>query len=400
MRGEARRLRIAIVTALDARDRRSWSGTFYSIAQSLQKHCGEIFFIGPMHAYSEIFFGKLAHSGAHLLWQKNIAYRHSIAVSKRYARTALKRMAGQDFDVVVALSGATEIAFLQTEVPVVLVEDANFVVLREYHQQFSSLTEQSERELNEIQRRSLSRANLVFYATAWAAQAAIDHYQVDSNKIEVIPFGANLEREDVPLRSIVLAREPSKRCSLLFVGVNWFRKGGDIAFETLLALEGMGIEAKLTVCGCTPPESAVHPHMQVIPYLDKNDEAQRRKLEELYLDADFLLLPTRNECFGISFCEANAFGVPVITTSTGGVPEVVHDGENGFTLPYEARGEVYAERIASVYRDTALYKRLVQTSREAYETRLNWDNWGETANLAIRQLIEQKTTVRGMVSSF
>jgi glycosyltransferase involved in cell wall biosynthesis len=398
MDGGERRLRIAVLTALDAQDRRSWSGTFYSIAQALQKYCGDVSFIGPMHAYRAMVLGKLVHSGSRLLRKKNVVYRHSQAVSKRYARIAQERLAKQDFDVIVALSGATEIAFLQTEIPIVLVEDANFIVLREYHQQFSALSQRSEQELNEIQQRGLSRANLIFYATKWAARAAIDHYRVESEKIEVIPFGANLEHRDVPAREIVLTRERSSRCSLLFVGVNWTRKGGDIAFETLLELQRLGINAELTVCGCTPPETVTHPDLHVIPFLNKNDEQQRRRLEELYMNADFFILPTRNECFGISFCEANAFGLPVIGTRTGGVPEVVRDGENGFTLPYEARGDAYAERIASVYQDAELYKRLVKTSREAFETRLNWEQWGEAAGVAIGRMVRQKETVEGMIT--
>ena len=37
-----KRLRIALITALDVFDRRSWSGTFYYMAKSLQKHCGDV----------------------------------------------------------------------------------------------------------------------------------------------------------------------------------------------------------------------------------------------------------------------------------------------------------------------------------------------------------------------
>jgi glycosyltransferase involved in cell wall biosynthesis len=92
--------------------------------------------------------------------------------------------------------------------------------------------------------------------------------------------------------------------------------------------------------------------------------------------ADFLILPTRNEAFGIVFCEAAAFGLPVITTHTGGVPEVVRDGENGYVLPVEARGESYAQMIADIYQNEQRYLHLVQSSRGAFEERLNWDVWG------------------------
>jgi glycosyltransferase involved in cell wall biosynthesis len=116
--------------------------------------------------------------------------------------------------------------------------------------------------------------------------------------------------------------------------------------------------------------------MKVIPYLDKNDERQCRRLGDLYARADFFLLPTRNDCFGIAMCEANAFGLPVLAARTGGVSEVIIDGENGFLLPYNARGVEYAEVIANIYRDFLGYRCLVRASRAAYDERLNWDVWG------------------------
>src|SRR5205807_2455437 len=74
--------------------------------------------------------------------------------------------------------------------------------------------------------------------------------------------------------------------------------------------------------------------------------------------------------------EANAFGVPVITADTGGVADVVRNGENGYALPFEARGEAYAQIIAELYRDEQRYRQLAQSSRAAFEDRLNWDVWG------------------------
>jgi len=53
----------------------------------------------------------------------------------------------------------------------------------------------------------------------------------------------------------------------LFVGVDWKRKGGDIALETIDLLDKKGYDVHFTACGCTPPNS--HPKMVVIPFLDK-----------------------------------------------------------------------------------------------------------------------------------
>jgi glycosyltransferase involved in cell wall biosynthesis len=224
------------------------------------------------------------------------------------------------------------------------------------------------------------------YSTRWAAQSAIDHYAADERKVRVIPFGANLEH--IPARERVLARKKNADCCrLLFVGVDWEKKGAPIALEAVVALEKLGVPTKLTVCGCIPPKKVYHPNMEVIPFLNKNDDKQRQKLEMLYMQSDFFILPTRNECFGIVFCEASAFGLPSIGTQTGGVSEVILDGVNGFTLPHDVRGDAYAEVIARLYRDTPAYDRLVQTSRSRFETQLNWDAWGRAASQAFAEML-------------
>jgi glycosyltransferase involved in cell wall biosynthesis len=383
------RLRIALITALDVFDRRSWSGTFYYMTRALQEHCGDVTFIGPMDASREMLTGMLVDKGAKLLLKKQFAFRHTFSVSKRYAQIASKRLAHRSFDVIIALSGATELAFLQTSTPTVLIEDANFALLRNYHAHFSSLLESSAYQLHSLQAKGISKADLILYSTKWAAQSAIDHYAADERKIRVIPFGANLEH--VPSRERVLARKKNEDCCrLLFVGVDWEKKGASIALETLIALEEFGISAELTVCGCVPPKNVSHPKMKVIPFLNKNDDQQRQKLEMLYMQSDFFILPTRNECFGIVFCEASAFALPSLGTRTGGVSEVIQDGVNGFTLPHEARGEAYAEVIARLYHDTPVYNHLVRASRERFETQLNWDTWGQIASLALSEMLERQ----------
>ena len=43
-----KKLKIAYLTSSDARDKRSWSGTHYYMAKSLEKHIGEIDYLGPV----------------------------------------------------------------------------------------------------------------------------------------------------------------------------------------------------------------------------------------------------------------------------------------------------------------------------------------------------------------
>src|SRR5437763_11247213 len=230
-------------------------------------------------------------------------------------------------------------------------------------------------------------ATVLLYCSYWAARSAIEDYGVDPEKVHTIFFGANLDT--IPSREMVLARKKSERCRLLFMGLGWERKGGAIAFETLLELEKLGIQAELIVCGCTPPKGVAHERMRVIPFLDKNDERQSKEIENLYAMSDFLLVPTRCDAYGHVFCEASAFGLPSITTNTGGVPEVIRNGENGYVLAESAGGSEYLEVIAEVYQDDQRYTALVQSSRAAFESRLNWDAWGSAVKQVLQDIIDR-----------
>src|SRR5438105_13550509 len=127
--------------------------------------------------------------------------------------------------------------------------------------------------------------------------------------------------------------------------------------------------------------------MVVIPYLNKGDEDQSKEIENLYMISDFFLLPTRVDCTPFVFNEANAFGLPVITADTGGVPDVVSNGENGYVLPYSARGSEYAQMIAEIYQDELRYSAQVQSCRAAFESRLNWDTWGRAVKQVLQEMI-------------
>lgn len=54
-------------------------------------------------------------------------------------------------------------------------------------------------------------------------------------------------------------------------------------------------------------------------------------VEEIYAIGDLFIIPSENESFGLSALEAMACGVPVIASNAGGLPELVIDGETGFT---------------------------------------------------------------------
>lgn len=86
-------------------------------------------------------------------------------------------------------------------------------------------------------------------------------------------------------------------------------------------------------------------------------------IEHLLSCADLFILPTEQESFGLVALEAHACGVPVVGAATGGLPEVVADGETGFLLPVGETGQM-AERSLELLTNDDLYTTFSDNARE------------------------------------
>jgi len=386
MHTENKRLKIGFLHSLYAQnsERASWRVTNKYMIQVLQEYCGDVTSLAPIHLPELRLEGRLKEAGQKI-FHKNMTIYNTLLIGKRYGHILTKRLVNNNFDVIFASSGWTETAFVNTSTPIVLLEDASFASIHNYYPEYSNLFKRSYYEARVLSERAIAKARLILYPSQWAAQSAIVHYNLDAEKVRVIPWGANIDTP--PPLEAVFVKLLSDSCKLLFVGIDWNRKGGAIAFETLLELEKLGIQAELTICGCIPPNNLSHERMRVIPYLNRKDPAQRKQLEDLYKTSDFFFMPTRNECYGSVFCEACSFGLPVIATDTGGVSGAITHGENGFLLSPNAQGAEYAELIARVYRDKQGYSDLVKSTRASFEHRLNWDVWGREVTISIHKML-------------
>jgi glycosyltransferase involved in cell wall biosynthesis len=311
-----------------------------------------------------------------LLFNKEYNTKHTILLSLYFARKLRQKMKGQHYDCILAPAASTDLAFLKLDAPLIYFSDATFrLIVDAYVWEYGKIAGFSRREGDYIERKALRKSDAYILASEWAAKSAINDYGVPKDKIVIMPLCANIDY--VPPREMIFNKEQNEELTLLYLAVEWGRKGGDIAFEALQELHQQGIRAKLIVCGCIPPPEVQHPFLEVIPFLNKNKKEDYDKFVSLLSSVHFLILPTRADCSLIVAGEANSYGVPAITTKVGGVPDVVKDGVNGYCLPYEARGDAYASVIKKVFFDKAAYHNLIEGSRERYEQRLNWDKWTE-----------------------
>lgn len=378
------KLRIGFLTAHDPNDRRAWSGIIHHLATSLASHAGEVIFLGPAATGYEGHLKRL-DAKSKSWFGKGYDASHSTLLSAGYAKIFADRLKKNAVDVIFAPVASTEIALLNTSIPIVYMSDATFAAINGFYADFSNLLFFSRLEANYIESRAIRKATRLIYPSQWAADSAISDYGANPDQIDVFPMGANIE--NLPSTEQIALKQRGQTIRLLFVGVDWRRKGGPIAFETLQALERSGISATLTIVGCVPPAGLSHPAMTVIPFLNKNIPAERQRLTDLYLKSDIFILPTRAECMGIVFCEAAAFGLPSFACEVGGVPSVVKNEQTGYLFPLGATGQDYAKAIAALWNDSARFDKMVMDSRNFFETQLSWETWGKRAAKIVREAV-------------
>jgi glycosyltransferase involved in cell wall biosynthesis len=283
---------------------------------------------------------------------------------------------------VVFSPGTIPIAYLETAKPIIFWADATFAGMVDFYPEYTNLCSETIRHGNELEQSALARCTLAIYSSEWAANTAVQNYDVDPSKVRVVPFGANLDCsrdfEDVARSA---GRKAFNVIKLLFVGVDWFRKGGDIALKVAALLNEHGTRTELHVVGCTP-DLNLPDFVKVHGFISKTTEEGRRKLDELFAESHFLILPARAECFGLVLAEANSFGVPCLATNVGGISTALKDDINGKLFPAGAGPEAYSEYIVSSKSD---YRRLALSSFREFSERLNWS----TAARDVRSLIHE-----------
>jgi glycosyltransferase involved in cell wall biosynthesis len=150
--------------------------------------------------------------------------------------------------------------------------------------------------------------------------------------------------------------------NILFVGYVNERKGLHLLIDSLALCRDF--EWHLRIAG----EESYSPQYaslcrQMVKEMNLSDKVEflghlsSDSLEKELTNADIFVLPSRNESYGMVYIEAAAYALPIISTVTGVVGEVLIPGESVYTVPFDDVNAL-AEAIRKLSKDKALRIRL------------------------------------------
>jgi len=376
--------RLAYVSLWDARDPNAESGYPYAMLKQLEKHFSvlELFplRVGALRFFHRRVIGKLTGRYYH--------HMREPAVLRRLA-TSIDDFCEKARPDILFLPTSIPLTCVRSPLPSVVATDQVFASLEGTY--IKALSDRF-RDMGSAQERmALHKASRITFPSHWAADTAQKHYHLPANKIRVIPWGANVDKPpklDQVISSI--ERRLAGQCTLVFIGRDWHRKGGDVVISTLRCLAEMGVEAELIIIGCRPPIHHEALRVTIYPFLNKHIPADALLFSEIMSKARFLFVPSRAEAFGQCFCEAAAFGTPALSYATGGIPTIIQNGTTGFILPTGSSPEMFAHIIFDTVSNRSIYRSLALQARRDFECRLNWDSFGDNVAKMIVELLNSE----------
>jgi len=188
-----------------------------------------------------------------------------------------------------------------------------------------------------------------------------------NTRVEVVPNGIELCEESEQSRRV--ADEPAR---FLFVGGQMRRKGVFDLVEAFARLCKDGLTAQLTIAG---HDDSGEISRRVTEHHLENcvqmpgwvvGDAKKKILQE----SSVFVLPSHREGMPLAILEAMSFGLPVIVSTVGGIPETVVEGETGLLVePGDIKG--LAEAMKRLALDPGLRRRFGQAGRKRAEERFS-----------------------------
>ncbi|HEV8346467.1 MAG TPA: glycosyltransferase family 4 protein [Vicinamibacterales bacterium] len=228
--------------------------------------------------------------------------------------------------------------------------------------------------------RALATASLVF-VTGKSTMAAVERYGVARDRIVLVEPGTD--------RAPLARGGGGSPLQVLSVATLNPGKGHDILIHALASLPQR--DWRLTCAGSLDRHPPTAERLRAMicgeglqDHVTLTGELDDASLAAAYDDADLFVLATRHETYGMAVAEALAHGLPVVSTTTGAIPDLVGD-HAGLLVPPGDEAAL-AAALARVMSDSHLRDRFAEGARRTRDRLPTWDDAAERMAAALEPL--------------
>lgn len=264
-----------------------------------------------------------------------------------------------------------------------------------------------------MERTAILDADAVIAVSNGTKEDILRVYPIAPERVHVIYNGIDLNeyRKAGETTALETYGVDSASPYVLFVGRITRQKG---VTHLVDAIQYLPRNTQVVLCAGAPdtPEIAIEMRQKVEEAREKNPRVvwiekmiSKPEVIQLYSNARVFCCPSVYEPFGIINLEAMACGAPVVASATGGIKEVVVDGETGYLVPFEQDpvtnfptkpdqfAKDLAEKISNLLSNPEKCKRFGEAGRKRVEEKFSW-----TA-IADQTIDLYRTLIRGVKQS-
>ncbi len=230
-----------------------------------------------------------------------------------------------------------------------------------------------------FEEKMLERANKIIAVSHFTKRELLEYYKVPEEKIRVIHNGVDVNKFKPALDKRKVKEELGFKAddlAILSVGRLYARKGLFTLIESMPAVVKRFKNAKFIISGKGQSDEMrkLIAHAEKIGVKDNlifTGYYPDKKLPKLYQAADVFAFSTFYEHHPFAVLEALSTGLPVVTTSVGGIPETIESGKNGFLVePFNPKQ--FADRILYLLEHPAEASEMGLLARKTILERFDW----------------------------
>ncbi len=222
-----------------------------------------------------------------------------------------------------------------------------------------------------IVRRALAKARFVTATSRFLAERAVLFEKSIASKTEVIPFGVRIPSTE----EIAAQKKGEDLIRVIFAKPFLPVYAPEMVLTAFAQAHGQNGRLRLTMMGggaLMPRLRDLARRLEVVSAVDIRDWTDPADAIRLIGGSDIMVMPSHHESFGVAAVEAAAWGVPVIATRVGGIPEIVQDGVNGLLIQ---AGDTAAltDALVNLGGDASLRKEMGEAGRAAAREKFDID---------------------------